>query len=96
MMKPLVAGDTDGAFLNFHSPTANIEVACHSDGATNGSGEESPRRRAQCYPFEGEAERMFGRGGSEPRRGDPAGQYYNRRLSRKRFKRSTPQGALKK
>ncbi len=26
---------------DFRSPTANIEVVCHSDGATNGSDEES-------------------------------------------------------
>ena len=44
MMKPSVAGDTDGAFLNFHSPTANIEVVYHSDERSE---EESPRRRAQ-------------------------------------------------
>ncbi len=42
---------------------------CHSDGAWRRG--ISPRRRAKCYPFEGEAERMFGRGGSPANAGRP-------------------------
>ncbi len=34
-------------------------------------GPNPPRRRAKWYPFEGEAERMFGRGGSPANAGRP-------------------------
>jgi len=54
------------------------------------------RRWAKRYPCEGEALRMLVRAGSERRRGDIAAPFYICRLSRARFKRSTPNGALKK